>query len=629
MTERQPPGISAELVSEISAQLRDNKPVRRKLHHGGRLHIDRQLPFLCVHRHPVGGTDQGTDTLLLGQASYLKTSAEPTLQKDVSELVYQIVRTQSAAFGSFLLIELWAGGGDADSRNVPVQPTFHLMSPNSNTPDTTLETFENALLGIQLRGRQASVRVSYHDYCAPPDLPPLLTAEQAKQLECVTLGLEVKPVYRDPESGALLPYALRRIRHEITLALKSACYRFSHSNTRYRPAHFHELGRHAMTEAVFEVDQKFAELSENFDLLLHVTPVNTGEAWQAFKQSGYQVTPEFHYRPRSVDPALIKRELYKVPLEQIEDPTLADLFDVKREELDRQLTLLHDRNTPRFLQGSIQLFGQIDEALLASANHILTQPPKPLPTDELLNPEEFAQHARQEIDYYRQTDPSLVTRVEIRNDITGIFVSHGNFLIGSDAFVSQKRLSATLAHEIGTHALTYHNGKKQSLKQLYVGTAGYEELQEGLAVLAEYLCAGLGLPRLRTLSGRVIAVHSIIEGASFIDTFQLLHQQHGFKPYTAFNITMRVYRGGGYTKDMIYLHGLIRLLTYVAQHNDMEILYCGKFAMEHLPLLHELRWRKVLRPLALKPRHLRESAALQRLHGLRAEPTLAHILLNL
>ncbi len=620
--------ITDEFIEEISQQLAYNQSVRRKLHKHGRVHIDRQLPFLCLYRRPVERSDNGTEALLLGQASYLETTAEPALQDKISKLVGSIVKTQSAAFGGFLLIELWSGK-ESDVTEQPVSPAFHLYAPRQHVPNIVLDNFENALQKIRLRKQVASVKVSYQDDCSPPGLAALLTAEQAQQFECVTLGLEIKPVYRDPKSGEVLPFAMRVMRHALTRALKKVCYSFSHHSTHYKPAHYHELGRRSMTRAVKETDHQLAAISENFDLLLHVTPVNAHEAWLNFQQRNFEQTPEFHYRPRGADPALLKRLLYQAPVEKIEDPTLADFFASKRDELDRQITLLNDRNTPQFLHGSIQLFGQIDQPLLAAAKQILAQASTEPVTGELLDAEQFSEKARQEIAWYQQADPSLAAKVEVRDDITGILVSHGNFLIGSDAHVSTARLSATLNHEIGTHALTYHNGKKQPLQQLYAGMAGYEELQEGLAVLSEYLCGGLTMNRLQLLAGRVLAVDSIIAGADFTETFNTLHQEYNFKAFTAYTITMRVYRGGGYTKDMVYLRGLIDVIDYLQTEQELEILYSGKISLEHLPLLHELRWREVLKPIAIMPRYLSDNEAQQRLSALKDEPNLNHILRNL
>jgi len=63
---------------------------------------------------------------------------------------------------------------------------------------------------------------------------------------------------------------------------------------------------------------------------------------------------------------------------------------------------------------------------------------------------------------------------------------------------------------------------------------GYDQLQEGLAVLAEYLVGGLTVNRLRLLAGRVIGVESMVNGASFIETFNLLANKYGFSNRIAY-----------------------------------------------------------------------------------------------
>ena len=70
------------------------------------------------------------------------------------------------------------------------------------------------------------------------------------------------------------------------------------------------------------------------------------------------------------------------------------------------------------------------------------------------------------------------------------------------------------------------------------GLAGYEETQEGLAVLAEYLVGGLSPARLRQLAGRVVAVHLMVTGASFADVHRRLVDA-GFSRSGAFTIAMR------------------------------------------------------------------------------------------
>jgi uncharacterized protein (TIGR02421 family) len=182
--------------------------------------------------------------------------------------------------------------------------------------------------------------------------------------------------------------------------------------------------------------------------------------------------------------------------------------------------------------------------------------------------------------------------------------SRGRLLIGKQLKIARARVDPLIQHEVGTHLVTYYNGKSQPFKQLYLGLAGYDELQEGLAVLSEYMVGGLSRPRLRLLAARVVAVRRLTEGASFVDTYRELHDTHGFDMHSAFTVTMRVYRGGGLTKDATYLRGLIRLLSYLRDDSKLEDLYIGKFNVPHIPFIRELRWRNVLHAAPVRPRWL-------------------------
>jgi uncharacterized protein (TIGR02421 family) len=192
-------------------------------------------------------------------------------------------------------------------------------------------------------------------------------------------------------------------------------------------------------------------------------------------------------------------------------------------------------------------------------------------------------------------------------------VAQSRLYVSASAGLSRRSLEPLLHHEVGTHLLTYFNGRQQPFQQLCAGLAGYEALQEGLAVLAEYLTGGLSGRRLRTLACRVAAVRSMIDGRSFVDTFHMLFDQHRMPARAAFMTTLRVYRGGGLTKDAIYLGGLRDLLEYLRAGHDLEPLYVGKIALEHVPLVQELRRREVVGPPAVLPRFWEDEKAQQRL----------------
>jgi uncharacterized protein (TIGR02421 family) len=375
-----------------------------------------------------------------------------------------------------------------------------------------------------------------------------------------------------------------------------------------------------VVKAVWEVDRKLAEVSNAFDLLLQVTPTNTDEAWTEFRRRRFEVAPEFSSRPLKVDPTLAKRELFQIPIERIEDPTLAQLFRDQQVSLDRKLTLLADRGGSQFLYGSLQLYGRVDEPLLNLAHQILNRVPSRSRDESprgAADAKAFAARATEEIEHYRSLHPAVRGTVEVRTDLAGMMVSRGNLLIGVRTKVPRSRVEALIAHEVGTHIVTYVNGRAQPFRQLSIGLPGYDELQEGIAVLSEYLVGGLSRPRLRLLAARVLAAHRMVEGADFVEVFRELDRAHDFAQRTAFNIAMRVFRGGGLTKDLVYLRGLVGVLAYLRDGGALEPLLVGKLGPDHVPIIKELQWRKVLVPPPLRPRYLDDPGAVRRLAGLR------------
>jgi uncharacterized protein (TIGR02421 family) len=153
---------------------------------------------------------------------------------------------------------------------------------------------------------------------------------------------------------------------------------------------------------------------------------------------------------------------------------------------------------------------------------------------------------------------------------------------------------------------------------LTIGLPGYDETQEGLAVLAEYLTGGLDARRLRVLAARVVAVDKMLDGAEFMDIFESLRAEHRIPRKTAWIITIRVVVAGGSVKDAIYLRGITRLLEALAEGVSLDTLFVGKLALDHIPLIQDLLDREVLQAPWVRPRWLDVPGAQERLDRLRA-----------
>lgn len=361
------------------------------------------------------------------------------------------------------------------------------------------------------------------------------------------------------------------------------------------------------------IDHALTEIEREIDLLLNITPVNAAEAWVDFERGGFSGEPALQSRPLRFEPDLMKRRLYDLEIERVEDPVLENLFSAKRDEIMRQITLLEDRDTSRFMYESLQLFGEVGKELVADAIELLKTVPVAPAEDNYVTASAFAEAAQRELDSYRDRYPGFAAELEVRTDLSDLMVSHGRFLVPASAVFRSKRVDALIQHEVGTHVVTYENGRAQPLKLLTVGLPGYDETQEGLALLAEFVSGGLDPLRVRLLAARVVAVDRLIYGADFLEIFKELHEDHALAPKTAWSVTIRVARNGGLTKDVIYLRGISRVLEFVSQRKTIEPLLVGKLSLDNLPLVEELIEREILRPPWIRPRWSEGHTAEERL----------------
>lgn len=362
-----------------------------------------------------------------------------------------------------------------------------------------------------------------------------------------------------------------------------------------------------------EIDHALTEMEREIELLLNLTPLNAEEAWADFERGGFANPPAMQSRPLRFEPDLVKRRLYDLEIERVDDPALKNLFQAKRDEIMRQMTLLEDRDTSRFMYESLQLFGDVGETLVADAVEILDTVSATTPRDTYITAAAFAEAAQRELDSYRERYPGFAAELEVRSDVSDLMVSHGRFLVPESAVFRSKRVDALIQHEVGTHVVTYENGRAQPFKLLTVGLPGYDETQEGLALLAEFACGGLDPLRLRLIAARVVAVDRLIHGADFLEIFRELREGHDMAPKTAWGVSIRVARNGGLTKDVIYLRGISRVLEFASERKTIEPLLVGKLSLENVPLVEELIERDILQPAQIRPHWTEGDAAKKRL----------------
>ena len=378
-----------------------------------------------------------------------------------------------------------------------------------------------------------------------------------------------------------------------------------------------------LSTADLAVDRALSDLALSFRFLLDVTPVEPLRLREEFWST--RRTPRFEYRELEDDPTLVAERLDAVPVEDVEDPTLAALLLAKQRELELMTEMLTCRGTPEFRALSIEQYGAVSPGLLRSARDVLDTVPRPSrDRGPFLDAEEFLGLARAELDRYRRIAPDIELHAELSEGSTGVMVSNGELLVAPTARVEADRADALLQHEVGTHVLTFVNGGHQPLRTLATGLAGHEETQEGLAVLAEHLVGSLTAGRLRQLAARVVAVHDMVDGAEFAEVYDGLVAQD-VPEEQAFTIAMRVFRSGGLTKDAVYLRGLQELVDHLGAGKDLTPLWLGKMPLTAVPLVEDLLQRGVLVAPLLVPLYLDRSDARSRLERIAQIDTLAQL----
>ena len=242
--------------------------------------------------------------------------------------------------------------------------------------------------------------------------------------------------------------------------------------------------------------------------------------------------------------------------------------------------LLEAAGTPAITEHSVRLFGRPGDRLpggtvsnIDAARHFIelaneldreiggaADEVRHIPAEELCV--ELQQRVSAFFDHHKVTvelDPNLIakaaagtTRIRLR--------------AGTNFSVYDK--GQLLEHEAFVHSLTALNGREQpNLKSLALNSPRITATQEGLATFAELMSGTIDIGRMKRISLRILAIDKALSGADFIEVFKFFLDA-GQSDVDSFTSAMRVFRGapltGGsaFTKDTVYLHGLLSVHTF-------------------------------------------------------------------
>lgn len=344
------------------------------------------------------------------------------------------------------------------------------------------------------------------------------------------------------------------------------------------------------TKALLTIDNYIDQLVKKIELLSYVNPLNIEGQKQRFFASKYLTDPVFKYPKIDFDKFKLHREFFSQPLEHIEDEEIRVLYE---EIIYFYSGLIQCIETigegKKFYYNSLHSFGTPTEQDVENAKFILHFKSEDNALEQFqpkYTPQE-AEHIFRK--YSKQYDFSYEIKYSSTMGAIAMVLNNiKTLVINSNHTFSENEMAVLTSHEIGVHMVTTMNGLLHPLKIFSHGFPNNVETQEGLAVFNEYMSGSLTITRLKELAYRVIAVDSLAKGYPFSKTFRLLHNTYDLDIEKAFYITMRTHRGGGFTKDYLYLTGLKKVYDYYEQENDLSLLLTGKVSLEYTEQIKSL-----------------------------------------
>ena len=419
----------------------------------------------------------------------------------------------------------------------------------------------------------------------------------------LVLATEVKKVYSNELTGEDYPKIIRELQQKFKQAILNNAQFFSQENTNWKSKNISHLLDKKADPDIISIDSKLYKLLKSFELLAYVNPINTSSEQKRFIKNKYTLPPKFKYAPIKINPFELKQQLGSLRTQDISDISIRQMYESVINSYFDKIDLLSTLGTKKFLYNSLRYFGRPSNKDLTNAQYLLHLPPIPsepkrvpfLPINEV-------------VDTFRNAlgEYGIDCKIELSNRVISqvmVLNSKKTILIRPDAHFTKKEVNALIEHEIGVHMVTTQNSTEQELKIFNLGLPVNTLTQEGLAILSEYLSGNITIKRLKKLALRVVVTDMMCNGAEFIECFNYLIHQHNVPTNDAYTIVTRIFRGGGFTKDYLYLSGFEKILKLWKSDTSLTPLLVGKTSVEFYGTINEM----IERELILRPKYTTKS----------------------
>ncbi|MFT6501467.1 MAG: hypothetical protein ACJASQ_001579 [Crocinitomicaceae bacterium] len=410
----------------------------------------------------------------------------------------------------------------------------------------------------------------------------------------LVLATEIKKVYCNELTGDDYPNIIKSLQQQLKIRILNNANFFSQKNSNWEHNVKSKLLDKTMESSILKVDKELYQLLKSFELLAFVNPNNNIQEKKRFFKNQCSELPKFKYNPIKINPFELKQELSNLRVQDISDVSIRHMYESVINSYFDKIDLLSSLNTPKFLYNSLRYFGRPSKTDIQNAHYFLHLPevsgePKRSPS---LGVDEAMVSFKEGLEMY-----GFESKIEKSNRVIAqvmVLNAKKTILFNPTAKFTRGQINALVEHEIGVHMVTTMNSNAQELNIFNLGLPVNTKTQEGLAILSEYLSGNITMKRLKKLAYRVIIADMMCSGADFVECFHFLVDDNGVDQEDAFTIVTRIFRGGGFTKDYLYLSGFVEILRFWQSGNDLEPLLVGKTSMDFYHTINEMIQREMV-----------------------------------
>lgn len=410
----------------------------------------------------------------------------------------------------------------------------------------------------------------------------------------LVLATEIKKVYCNELTGDDYPEIIRSLQQQLKTRILNNANFFSQKMTNWEHKMKSKLLDKTMENSILQVDKEMFQLLKNFELLAFVNPNNNIQEKRKFFKNKCSELPNFKYSPIKINPFELKQELSNLKVQDISDVSIRHMYESVINSYFDKIDLLSSLNTPKFLYNSLRYFGRPSKKDIQNAHYFLHLPdiagePKRSPS---LGVDEAMVSFKEGLESY-----GFESKIEKSNRVIAqvmVLNAKKTILFNPNAKFTRSQINALVEHEIGVHMVTTMNSNMQKLRIFNLGLPMNTMTQEGLAILAEHLSGNISMKRLKKLAYRVIVVDMMCSGADFIECYNFLVNDQGLDQDDAFSVVTRIFRGGGFTKDYLYLSGFVQILRMWENDISLEPLLVGKTSSDFYSTISEMIQREMV-----------------------------------